>query len=122
MSQTLEHLFLKIRLTQQPTSPPTTTLSLLLSVRRLITDLVPLLRLSSQAMVERAVSIAAAIWRTVSRLSEAAGKRTALFQEKMGTALSHRNTLYKKCAFIGIQVCLTPKRKRTWMPAFAGTT
>ena len=39
LSQTLEHLFLKIRLTQQPTSPPTTTLSLLLSIRRLITDL-----------------------------------------------------------------------------------
>ena len=80
LSQTLEHLFLKIRLTQQPTSPPTTALSLLLSVRRLITDLVPLLRLSSRAMVDGARSIAAAIWRIVFPAWRCRAMRATLFQ------------------------------------------
>ena len=97
MSQTLEHLFLKIRLTQERTSTPTTTLSLLLSVRRLITDLgaAVAFKLSGYGR-----------WRAIHSCRDLAdcfpglamlGNGATLFQRKLSIVLSHRNTLYKKC-------------------------
>jgi hypothetical protein len=97
LPQSLEHLILKIGLTQQPTSPPTTALSLLLSVRWLITDLGAAIALKL-AHYSR--------WRAIHNCRDLAdcfpglaesGKRTALFKRKLFIALSHRNTLYKKC-------------------------
>ena len=97
LSQTLEYLILKIGLTQQPTSPPTPALGLLFSVRRLITDL-------SAAVAFKLSRYSR--WRAIHSCRDLAdcfpglaksGKRTALFKRKLFIALSHCNTLSKKC-------------------------
>src|SRR4029077_11357545 len=107
-------------------SPPTTTLSLLLSVRRLITDLgaAVAFKLSGYGR-----------WRAIHSCRDLAdcfpglampGNGATLFQRKLSIVLSHRNTLYKKCCTsfvnLGNPGTFELALKRTWMPACAGTT
>src|SRR6266550_4473680 len=97
LSQAFEYLSLEIGLTQQPTSPPTPALGLLLSVRRLITDL-------SAAVAFKLARYSR--WRAIHNCRDLAdcfpgllksGKRTALFKRKLFIVSSHCNTLYKEC-------------------------
>src|SRR4029077_2068532 len=82
LSQAFEYLSLEVGLTQQPTSPPTPALGLLLSVRRLITDL-------SAAVAFKLARYSR--WRAIHNCRDLAdcfpgllksGKRTALFKAK----------------------------------------
>ena len=120
LSQTLEHLLLKFRLTQQPTSPPTAALSLLLGVGRLITDL-------SAAVTFKLAHYSR--WRAIHSCRDLAdcfpglaksGKRAALFKRKLFIASSHCNTLAKKCCTSFVN--LGYPDPSTWIPFFNGMT
>src|ERR1041384_7237785 len=123
VSQSLEHLLLQLRFTQQATSPPTTALRLLLRVGRLVAHL--------SATVTSKLSHYSR-WRAIHSCRDLAdclpglaksAKCTALFKRKLFIASSHRNTLSKKCctSFVNLG---NPGRceEKTWMPVFTGMT
>src|SRR5688572_13573705 len=97
LCQSFEHCLLKIGLTQQSTTSPTTAFSLLLGVGRLIAQLSAAVALELTGYSR---------WRAIHSCRDLAdcfpslaklGKRAAFFKRKMSIVSSHCNTLYKKC-------------------------
>src|SRR5207244_1915549 len=97
LSQPLQDLGLKRRLTKQSASPPATAFSLLFSIDRLIAHFSATVAFEFTRYSR---------WRAIHSCRDFAdcfpglaipGNRATLFQRKLFIFLSHRNTLYKKC-------------------------
>src|SRR5437773_5587176 len=97
LSQPLQDLGLKRRLTKQSASPPATAFSLLFSIDRLIAHFSATVAFEFTRYSR---------WRAIHSCRDFAdcfpglaipGNRATLFQRKLFIFLSHRNTLYKRC-------------------------
>src|SRR5947208_6535003 len=117
LSQPLQDLGLKRRLTKQSASPPATAFSLLFSIDRLIAHFSATVAFEFTRYSR---------WRAIHSCRDFAdcfpglaipGNRATLFQRKLFIFLSHRNTLYKKCctSFVNLGLPLD-----TWRPRRPG--